>query len=829
MGLFDIFNPKNLLKAVAGAIVGALAVLTGFVPGAFLARVFSLKSLFVFGSSVILSAFSNRNRNAELPDVVTSTYGTAERAKTIYGEAVVGGLIADIEETTVRYTNPLGGQTVEDPGPYAVRYAIAEKKAGFVYTLVDVEVGGTWLGGALADFAPPPSGLRTFGTNGTGDAYAAGTLKFLTVPTSNDYRGKVEVIVAYGEVSDEDTLNALGFGDCGAEGDPCFTGKGLVWAVVRFDRSDASREFFRGQGQVRWESVRFRLRAQPPVHLSVFRTNPAEVLKLHLQNELDIPAARIDAPSFAAAATVCDTKRFSCDGFFLAGQEYQAISWILQTMGAALTQESGKFYLRGLDDPDPTLTVTEAMLLEAPTIEHSIAWRERYNKIRGEILDRSENWSRQATPEIGSDDYLTEDGGNKYLLDVGGLNFTNSQARAFRILTEELSRRRIGKTIALTVHSTDVPGISAYDNIRINLVKNGIDAKFRVLNVTHAIEGAVSLTCVSEVGLTTAVAAAENAPTITGLAATFLRYEAANSARGVVRLTWNDPKHPPITGYEARQRTGSGAWGAWTALANADALTTRWEATGLTHSTTYSWQVRSVVNDGKGAASNTATLTLPSLVSPPQGLTATWIESTDVIRLRWNLVTGFPPSPAVARLQYRWRPSGGTEWSHWSPSASGIITSNVRIDPTTTTTYDVPGGDYTFGRGETYVFQVRVTDRGNPVTSPSAEASVTKPRLPSQPAPVARPPAPASITVSIVDFVLGFFYRLSWPASTGATSYEWAWGRTTTPPASGWTSTGLLTANSSRPGGGGSGWYAFVRARNTAGTSAATRSSQRYT
>ena len=113
------------------------------------------------------------------------------------------------------------------------------------------------------------------------------------------------------------------------------------------------------------------------------------------------------------------------------------------------------------------------MLVEDPEIEHSIAWRERYNHARAEIIDKDEGWTKQSTQEIVDAGAFAEDG-VKFLLDLGGLNFVNSQRQAYRLVLEELERRRHGRSIILAVHHTDADGIDAYDNVTLNLEKNGI-------------------------------------------------------------------------------------------------------------------------------------------------------------------------------------------------------------------------------------------------------------------------------------------------------------------------------------------------------------------
>ncbi len=99
---------------------------------------------------------------------------------------------------------------------------------------------------------------------------------------------------------------------------------------------------------------------------------------------------------------------------------------------------------------------------------------------------------------------------------------------------------------------------------------------------------------------TTTVPTAPAKPT--GLSAT----PAANS----VALSWTNPGDDSITGYEYRQRKGTGSWGNWTAIANSDADTTMHTVTGLDATTRYRFQIRaknSVGNSDRSVVTDTRT------------------------------------------------------------------------------------------------------------------------------------------------------------------------------------------------------------------------------
>ena len=72
-----------------------------------------------------------------------------------------------------------------------------------------------------------------------------------------------------------------------------------------------------------------------------------------------------------------------------------------------------------------------------------------------------------------------------------------------------------------------------------------------------------------------------------------------------VTLSWDDPGQSAITGYEVRHSDDDGStWTDWTPIAGSGASTTEHTVTGLTNGTAYTFEVRVVVGDHKGPASD---------------------------------------------------------------------------------------------------------------------------------------------------------------------------------------------------------------------------------
>ena len=682
-----------------------------------------------------------------------------------------------------------------------VRYAVCDVKPGFTYRIEDVEIGGEW---QSVSAVPWKAGDRTFGVNGTGADFGD-KYRFYSPHDASSFKGHVEIVSGFGPATDAMVVSAM---HCDAEECDKWQGNGLLWAVVGFTTSDAAKTAFR-ENRVGLQNVRFRVKAMP-TGKSV--ANPADVLRLHLKNEMGIADSRIDLPSFTATATLCTQRGYQCNGVMRSGQEYQAIQWILQTMQGALVQDSGKFYLKGLGNPAPVKTITESMLVEDPEIEHSIAWRERYNHARAEIIDKDEGWTKQSTQEIVDAGAFAEDG-VKFLLDLGGLNFVNSQRQAYRLVLEELERRRHGRSIILAVHHTDAEGIDAYDNVTLNLEKNGVTGVWRVVNVLHTIDGLTELTLTSEEG----VAAVDTTIGTPPAGSEFTLTATALSATTIV-LAWTRNTDVTVTGWEYRRKQGSGAYGAWADIpairpgAGGAWNTTAVSITDLTAGTAYTFQVRAKKGSAVGSASNEATATTDALAVYSGTPVLTARENTDgrSVVLRMTLPVSFH------QCRFRYRVSGSSSWNAWTASQHY---------------YEGRYSYYSLTAGTTYEFQCQVVNSDGTMSPVSNTASLTftgPTPDPEPPAGARTPNAPTNVRVTTTLNALGLpVSRVFWnPPSSGPapTGYDVAFTYNTLPPSSTssnqygrWlTATGGASARSAtEPLLGGV--YFWVRARNAAG------------
>ncbi|MYC36410.1 MAG: hypothetical protein F4X66_05795, partial [Chloroflexi bacterium] len=94
----------------------------------------------------------------------------------------------------------------------------------------------------------------------------------------------------------------------------------------------------------------------------------------------------------------------------------------------------------------------------------------------------------------------------------------------------------------------------------------------------------------------------------------------ATAGADEVALRWDDPSDSTITGYQYRQRAGTGDYGEWTDIPNSGAATVSHTVTGLTPGAEYTFQVRAVNVVGNSPESD-AVIAMPTSAMPKSGLT----------------------------------------------------------------------------------------------------------------------------------------------------------------------------------------------------------------
>ena len=153
---------------------------------------------------------------------------------------------------------------------------------------------------------------------------------------------------------------------------------------------------------------------------------------------------------------------------------------------------------------------------------------------------------------------------------------------------------------------------------------------------------------------------------------------------GEVALTWDDPNNDTITGYQYRQKRGSGAFGDWVDIGGSDKDTLTHTVTGLSNGREYTFELRAVNSAGEGDASSDKA---KPLWPAPTNLVATPDHAR--VHLEWDR------NPGIAR--YRVDPeetsTGASAGSFVVSAGSG---SKVRTVVGVPGNYLENGTEYTF-------------------------------------------------------------------------------------------------------------------------------------
>ncbi|WP_419846071.1 fibronectin type III domain-containing protein [Candidatus Poriferisocius sp.] len=195
----------------------------------------------------------------------------------------------------------------------------------------------------------------------------------------------------------------------------------------------------------------------------------------------------------------------------------------------------------------------------------------------------------------------------------------------------------------------------------------------------------------------------------------------------------------PITRYEYQQKTGDGDYSPWSIIINPDPATTPNAAlathtvTGLTNGNTYQFKVRAVNDNGNGAETESAPVTIATTPGRPRSLTA--VPGNAQVTLSW-VASGDGGSPI---LSWQFRQALSTET--FEPTTPAWVT--IPGSNADTTSYTVVSLDNSLQ----YKFQIRAVNAEGPGST--AESAVVDPGMPpGAPTAVQGAAAENSVTVT---------------------------------------------------------------------------------
>lgn len=174
-----------------------------------------------------------------------------------------------------------------------------------------------------------------------------------------------------------------------------------------------------------------------------------------------VPDSRIDWPSVAEAANVCDERvalkaggteaRYTCNGTFTLDQERSDImTGILSAMaGTAAPTLGGKWVIRA-GAWRPVSTEIDADWLRGPvTVQANRPSRDLFNLVRATYVRPQANWQAVDAPPRIDAAALAADGGDE-VAETIEMPFTTSGTMAQRLMQQALRRNRAGRRVTLS-------------------------------------------------------------------------------------------------------------------------------------------------------------------------------------------------------------------------------------------------------------------------------------------------------------------------------------------------------------------------------------------
>ena len=206
-----------------------------------------------------------------------------------------------------------------------------------------------------------------------------------------------------------------------------------------------------------------------------------------------------------------------------------------------------------------------------------------------------------------------------------------------------------------------------------------------------------------------------------------------------VWLGWRSPADFSISGYEYRQKEGTDAFGDWQTIPGSRSGTTFHIVTGLTNSTSYTFQVRAVNAAGESGSSGEQSATPATASSAPvkpEGFSATQTGDGEV-ELTWEA-----SSNPVNVTGYQFKQNSGSWTAIWESDHSAV-------------SHTITG----LTQGVTYTFRVRAVNSAGSAESDSQPVTV-----------VAKPAAPYPFAAEAGDTQV----RLTWedPVNASITKYQ---------------------------------------------------------
>lgn len=443
--------------------------------------------------------------------------------------------------------------------------------------------------------------------------------------------------------------------------DHILTGVAYAYVRLRYDRDIYPNSLSDLSFEVRGKRTIF----DPRNGLTYFTSNAALVILDYLRSEDGLRCSddEIDFPSFATAANISAEavqisaagavqSRYDCDvAFKLDRTPIEIMDDMLTSCGGTLIYTGGKYSLYVSAYHVPTDTVTASDLAGDVEIVTRPSRRDLFNGIRGTFIDPASAWQATEFPAYSEGPLITEDG--EEIWKDSEFPCTIDKIRAQRLAKLALRRARESLIVRMPVQYRGVR-YAPWQMLAVTLEDFGWDAKpFRiqswafdpqtaVVTLTLREESAASYAWtyddLGREGTTpnTDLVDPFSIPAPAGLALAEELYATRDGAGVRTRaiLTWAQPGHPFIRGYEVQYRAaGATDWRLATQTLGETRATIDDLADGP-----YEWRVRATTGVAAGAWANLAAPIGGLAAVPPVQLTGLALQAIGGFAfLRWDL------------------------------------------------------------------------------------------------------------------------------------------------------------------------------------------------
>lgn len=313
--------------------------------------------------------------------------------------------------------------------------------------------------------------------------------------TTPDYSARVKLTAHFGDDNQEADANLVARTSFGP--DHRLRGIAYLYSQMRYNQNTFANGLPNISAIVQGKKV-----FDPRTETTAYSNNAALCIRDYLSDTLyglGASDAEIDDDSFITAANICDEdvdllgggteKRYTINGVVdTSKQPQQILNDMLTSCGGTIFYANGKWKIKVGAYVTPTNTITNDDLRGPISIQTRNAGRDQFNAVKGIFVAPENNWQPTDFPELTSNVFENEDGGDRKYIDLT-LPFTTSVATAQRLARQLLFRNREQIVASLPCKMTAFQ-YEVGDTVMLTNERFGWDQKvFEVISWNFAFNG----------------------------------------------------------------------------------------------------------------------------------------------------------------------------------------------------------------------------------------------------------------------------------------------------------------------------------------------------